>query len=110
MKRLMVVGGLAAVMLAVAASQHSPPAVTQALQPQAVMAQDLPSFEPVATIDTHVIKVTVGQHILVPRASLRNLEAMLKPRSAPRLKTLALPIGITYKHVSNTSMRGWGFL
>lgn len=117
MKHLVVLGGLAAVMVAIAASQHSPPAQAQdqALVIKAAVAAELPSFEPAASFDGYVIKVSVGDHILVPAASLRDLEAS---KLRPTWRGLVSPpIGLyvtrhnpIYRHANNTSMRGWGFL
>lgn len=120
MKRLVMVGGLAALLVAVAASQHSPPAPDQAMVLSAAMAAPTPDLVSAARFDGYVIRVSIGQHILVPATSLSNLEVM--PASRPwrhynvNAHNTLLPNNsmnpLTTRHVKLDAlpMRGWGFL
>lgn len=116
MKHLLMVGGIAALVLAVAASQHSPPVPDQALAVKAAMVAPASELVSAPLLDGYVIKVTVGQSILVPATSLRNLEATPKTRPWRHSNVGAITHltaehnTLTSKHVSNSAQRGWGFL
>jgi hypothetical protein len=117
MKRLMVVGGLAAVALAMAAQQHSPPVANSSLEPRAVMALSAPSFEPVATIDLKLTNVAAVDLPLALSASLSNQHVVRSKAWRPTWRSSIAPIASTLltrrlytRHVANTAMRGWGFL
>lgn len=120
MKHLLMVGGIAAMLVAIAASQHSPPASDQALVIKAEVAAPVPDLASVATLDGYVIKDAAGVLILVPAASLSALEATPKTRSWRHSNVEAItPLStkhnaathtLTSKHVSNSAQRGWGFL
>lgn len=118
MKRLMVVGGLAAVVLAVAAQQHSPPVANSSLEPRAVMALSAPSFEPVATMDLKLTNAAAVDLPLALSASLSNRQVDRTKAWRPTWRGSIAPIAyalltqrrLPTRHVANTAMRGWGFL
>lgn len=111
MKRLMmVVGVLGSICLVAAALQHSPPAQDNVLTLKAAPVVALaPVLVSAPATDLMVFKVMVGQHVLVPTASLRNLAPVPRPTWRGNLRYTLSPNART-RHVSNTSMRGWGFL
>lgn len=111
MKRLMIVGGLVAVLASVAALQHSPPAqdYVMALKAATPVVALAPSVLSAPTQDLLLVKVVVGQHIVVPRASLRNLESVPRPTRRGRY-TLTPNANTNNKTRYVANMRGWGFL
>lgn len=113
MKRLMVVGGLAAVVLAAAALQHSPPGMDQSTVDNSPLVVVAPSFEPVPTLDLRVTNVAAAGYSFVLRASLSNGHVVRSKAVRPTWRRSTAAISLAYmttRHVSNTAMRGWGFL
>lgn len=113
MKRLMVVGGIAAVLLSAVAAQHSPPGVDQSTVDNAPLALVAPSFEPTPTLYLRVTNVAAVDNVIALSASLSNRHVVLPKAVRPswRRSTVALYLlNAQTRHVSNTAMRGWGFL
>jgi hypothetical protein len=109
MKRLLVVGGLAACIVALAAiEQHQQPPP----QEQAQVIKLAPSFASVAAIDVSVSKPMSLAPVVVLASSLRNVQVLKVHRLRPTWRG-SVPVALTLyrlKHTSNLSMRGWGFL
>lgn len=118
MKRFaVVVGGLAAVVLAVAAQQHSPPVANSSLEPRATMVLTAPSFEPAATMDLKLTDVAAVDLPLALSANLSNRQVVRtkvwRPTWRGSIASIAYALltrRLPTRHVANTAMRGWGFL
>lgn len=112
MKRLMVVGGIAAVLLAAAASTHSPPAVNSVMQAPNVVAL-APSFTPAAPMDLVLTNHVVLNTVVALATSLRSEQVSFETRGwrLTRHSYRNTLINVNRKrHTADTSMRGWGFL